>query len=201
MSKVDVLDASGQVVSGPSKKRFRLPSLGLIFFCVMVAWGIEIFDLFLGGSLDAFGIHPRTGFGLVGVLTMPWLHGNFAHLISNTVTFVILGYLMHAAEQTRFVKTSFLIILLSGVGTWLIGRTGSVHIGASALIYGYFGYLVTRAFLEKRVLWVLFGIVLLVLYGGMFWGVLPLEKGVSWEGHLMGLIAGHWMARRNVKKK
>jgi len=143
--------------------------------------------------------YKQPGCGLI-FFFMPWLHGGFGHLISNTLTFVVLGYLIVATEKRRFYHTSFMIVLLSGLGTWLIGRSGTVHIGASGLIYGYFGYLVTRAFLEKRLLWTVLGIVLFLMYGGMIFGMMPTGKAISWEGHLMGFLAGIWMARSNFKK-
>lgn len=182
-------------------KKYRLPGCGMIFFFIALAWGIEIFDHFPGVNLDSLGVRPRRISGLIGVLTMPWLHGSFGHLISNTLTFAGLGYLVLATERERFFSTSLQIILFSGLGTWLIGRGGgSVHIGASALIYGYFGYLVTRALTEKKVLWTLFGLVLLFLYGGMIFGILPTKGPISWEGHLAGFVSGVWLARKNIRR-
>lgn len=180
--------------------KYKQPGCGLIFFFIVIAWGIEILDHFPWINLDDHGLRPRSISGLIGIFTMPWLHGGFGHLISNTLTFVVLGYLIVATEKRRFYHTSFMIVLLSGLGTWLIGRSGTVHIGASGLIYGYFGYLVTRAFLEKRLLWTVLGIVLFLMYGGMIFGMMPTGKAISWEGHLMGFLAGIWMARSNFKK-
>lgn len=178
-------------------EKYRMPGCGLIIFFIVIAWGLEIIDLIPGINLDILGVRPRNISGLLGVVTMPWLHGGFGHLISNTSTFAVLGYLVLATERERFLSTSLKIIVLSGLGTWLIGRGGSVHIGASALIYGYFGYLVTRAFLEKKLLWVILGIALCFFYGGMIWGVIPSGGPVSWEGHLAGFLAGIWLARKN----
>lgn len=187
--------------TGNSFEKYRKPGCGLILLYIVIAWGLEIFDHLPGVNFDTLGLRPREPMGLIGVFTMPWLHGGFMHLISNTLTFIVLGYLIVATERQRFYHTSFMIMLISGLGTWLIGRSGSVHIGASAIIYGYFGYLVTRAFLEKRLLWTILGVVLVVLYGGMLWGMLPTDSRMSWEGHLMGFVAGVWMARVNFKKQ
>lgn len=178
-------------------ERYRMPGCGLIIFFIVIAWGLEIIDLIPGINLDILGVRPRNISGLLGVVTMPWLHGGFSHLFSNTAYFAVLGYLVLATERERFFSTSLKIILLSGLGTWLIGRGGSVHIGASALIYGYFGYLLMRAYLEKKLLWIILGIALCFFYGGMIWGVIPTGGPISWEGHLMGFIAGIWLARKN----
>lgn len=185
-------------------QKYRLPGCGLIMLFIAIAWGIEILDFFMRtatlgkSSLDAFGLLPRTFSGLLGVITMPWLHYGFMHLISNTLTFAVLGYLVLATERERFFSTSLKIILISGIGTWLIGRE-SYHIGASALIYGYFGHLMTRAFLERNARWTVLGIILGVLYGGMMFGLLPKEK-VSFEGHLTGFLAGIWLAYNKYKR-
>lgn len=166
---------------------------------VLIAWIIEAVDQFLlGGSLDAFGIRPRSAYGLLGIPLMPWLHGGFGHLASNTLPFLTLGYIMLKSEGRRFIYTSSIIILLGGLGTWLIAGKGEVHIGASGLIYGYFGYVMTRAIIEKRALWLFTGILVALFYGGMILGVLPQnDRPISWEGHLTGMLAGIWIGRKH----
>ena len=176
------------------------PGCGLILGLVAIAWLVEVadkvFGLF-GLPLDALGIRPRNLFGLVGVFLSPWLHGDWGHLANNTVAFLGLGFLMVLADGERFLKTTFLLVLISGLGTWLIGRGGSVHIGASGLIYGYFGYLLLRAWTERKPLWIVAGVVVAIFYGGMLWGVLPTEQGISWEAHLCGFLGGWWLGRNH----
>lgn len=168
---------------------------------VVVAWGLELVDLFLPGSgLDRFGIVPREARGLVGILLSPWLHGGFGHLINNTVAFFGLGTIMVLAEGRRFAATTLVLVLVSGMGTWLIGRQ-AVHIGASGLIYGYFGYVMGRAIWERKILWALVGIVVAVFYGYMIWGVLPQGGRMSWEGHLSGLLAGLWLGWTHARAR
>jgi len=193
--EIEVIDGDPR----PGRRgRFNQPGCGLILMYIFVAWGIEVVDVFLGRNLDYLGVRPREISSLLGIFAMPWLHGGFGHLLSNTLTFAVLGYLMLAVEKERFLRSSVIIVVLSGLGTWLIGRPGSIHIGASALIYGYFGYLLSRSYFERQLKWILFGVVLFLIYGGMVWGVLPQGGGVSWEGHLCGFIAGHWLARRRA---
>ncbi|GAA5497007.1 hypothetical protein Rhal01_03195 [Rubritalea halochordaticola] len=166
---------------------------------VLAAWIIEAIDqLLLGGFLDQFGVRPRSLMGLIGIPLMPFLHGNFSHLLSNTLPFLVLGYIMLKAEGRRFLYSSVYLIFLSGLGTWLISPANSVHIGASGLIYGYFGYILTRAWLDRHPLWMLTGIIVIIFYGGMIYGVLPNQSlQVSWQGHLCGLIAGIALGRRH----
>ena len=180
-------------------KKAKRPTFFYLLDLVLLAWIIEAVDQFLlAGGLDRFGIHPRNPYGLIGIPLMPWLHGGFSHLSSNTLPFLTLGYIMIKSEGRRFYYSSAVIILLGGLGTWLIADKGEVHIGASALIYGYFGYVMTRAIIDSRPLWLFTGILVALFYGSMIFGVLPqADLPVSWEGHLMGMLAGIWLGRRH----
>ncbi len=184
---------------GPqSYRQVSRPGCGLILLLVAIAWGVEIADQVLGWiglPLDSLGILPRNFFGLIGVFLSPWLHGGWGHLLNNSIAFLGLGFVMVVAEGRRFLATTFLLVLISGLGTWLIGRGGSVHIGASGLIYGYLGYLLLRAWTERKPLWIAVGIGIAVFYGGMIWGVLPTQAGISWEAHLCGFLGGLWLGR------
>lgn len=165
------------------------------------AWILEVIDLLLGGYLNSFGVHPRTISGLIGIPLMPFLHGDFSHLLSNTFPFLILGWIVLRAEKKNFIVASAVIIILGGAGTWLIGSINSVHIGASGLVYGYFGYVIIRAFIERNLKWILTGLAVGIFYGSMIWGIIPdYQKGISWEGHLCGMAAGIWFGyRRSIE--
>lgn len=190
-----------EVLPPKGGRKWQRPGCGLLLGWVALAWGIEVADvLAFGGRLDHFGIQPRSVEGLPGVLLSPLLHGDFGHLMANTVAFFGLGLLLLVAEGRRFVPTTMALILTSGLGTWLIGRPGTLHIGASGLIYGYFGYLLGRAIWERKVGWALLGIFVGIVYGGMIFGVLPARGPISWEGHLAGLVAGLWLGWSHVKK-
>lgn len=183
---------------GPPSRKFSRPGCGLILGLVALAWLVEIADQvfgFIGLPLDALGIRPRQFLGLVGVFLSPWLHGDWLHLTNNSIAFLGLGFLMVLAEGRRFLATTFLLVIMSGLGTWLIGRSGTIHVGASGLIYGYFGYLLLRAWTERRPLWIVVGIGVAIVYGSMLWGVLPTTEGISWEAHLCGLLGGLWLGR------
>ncbi len=172
---------------------------------VAVMWVIEILDQFvfrvgLRETLDIYGIIPRHVIGLRGILFAPFLHGNFAHLISNTVPFIALGWLIMLRETSDFFWVSLIAGFVSGLGTWLFGSPG-VHIGASGVIFGYLGYLLARSYFERSMTAIAISLFVGVLYGSLIWGVLPSRIGISWEGHLFGFIGGVLAAKLLTPKK
>jgi membrane associated rhomboid family serine protease len=128
--------------------------------------------------------------GLRGILFAPLLHGGFGHLLANSVPLLLLGFLVMLRNQRRFLLISVVIALISGLGTWLIAPANTVHIGASGLIFGYFAFLIVSAWYERSFAAVTLALLVIVLYGGLFWGILPAGNGVSWQGHFFGLIGG-----------
>lgn len=171
---------------------------------VALMWGIEIIDQLTGRSLDRFGIIPRTQMGLRGILFAPFLHGSFSHLISNTIPFLILGWLVMIRQTSDFFVVSAIAMLVGGLGTWLLG-TPAIHIGASGVIFGYLGFLLLRGYFERSLVSIFFSVMVGILYGSLIWGVLPNQPGISWEGHLFGFIGGGiaaWLlAERKEKGK
>ena len=159
-------------------------------------WLIQIVNAFVfGGALDRFGVQPRSIAGLWGILFAPFLHVSFAHLIANTVPLLVLGWLVMLRKRRDFFVVSALAALVGGLGTWLIAPALSVHVGASVLVFGYLGYLLSRGIFERK-LWPIVGsVVTFFLYGGALTGILPGAIGISWQGHLFGLIGGILAAR------
>ena len=158
---------------------------------VSLLWIIEIVDVFLfGGRLNAYGVRPRSIDGLEGILFMPFLHGSFAHLAANTLPFVTLGWLIMLREISDFFIVSAVTVLVSGFGVWLTGAPNSVHIGASGLIFGYFGFLLLRGYFERSFTSILLSLIVGFFYGSLIWGVLPSQPGVSWQGHFFGFVGG-----------
>lgn len=168
---------------------------------VGLMWALELLDLFLGGWLNQFGIRPRSIIGLRGILFAPFLHGNFFHLIANTLPFVMLGWFVMLRRTGDFFTVTAIVMLISGLGTWLFAPSYTNHIGASGVVFGYLGFLLFRGYFERRVGSVLTSIVVGMLYGGMIWGVLPGQIGISWQGHLFGFIGGVVAARMLSKPK
>ena len=119
----------------------------------------------------------------------PLLHGGWAHLISNSIPFLVLGALVMTYGLRRWIKATGFITVVAGLATWLLARSGN-HIGASILVFGYFGFLLGMAWFERSVKSIGIAVVVAVIYGGLIWGVVPTDSGVSWEGHLFGVIAG-----------
>lgn len=176
-------------------RTLRIQLLVLISF-VAIFWLLELMDWLLWqGALDSLGIQPRVLIGLRGILFMPFLHSDFEHVLANTIPFMILGWLVMVRRTVDFVLVTVVVVLVCGLGVWLTGPAGTVHIGASGLIFGYFGFLLVRSYFERSIFSILMAILVVFLYGGLVWGVLPGQNGVSWQAHLFGLIGGAIAAR------
>jgi membrane associated rhomboid family serine protease len=179
----------------PAVSRPLLQSLkehaALLLGLLGLMWAVEILDFILPFMrLDSFGIRPRSQTGLWGIPLSPFLHFGFRHLISNSLPFLLLGGLVMIGGLRRFFLLSLWITLAGGSGVWLLGAGGSVHAGASLLIFGYLGFLLSRGIAERSSGGILVSLAILLGYGGMLYGVLPGQPGISWLGHLSGFLAG-----------
>jgi membrane associated rhomboid family serine protease len=172
------------------KQRVIVPGILLALL-----WGIEAVDWLLGGKLDQYGIRPRELGGLWGILFAPFLHGSWDHLAANSVTLLVLSWLVLLRGMREYLEVSIVIVLLGGFGTWLIGQPHTVHIGASGLIFGYFGFLILRGLLDLNWRSILSGLAVGLLYGGLIGGFLSSRPGVSWAGHVCGFLSGLLSAR------
>ncbi|MGH1417027.1 MAG: rhomboid family intramembrane serine protease [Pelagimonas sp.] len=159
-----------------------------------IIWAVEIVNILMGYSLNRwFGLLPRSLGGLDGVLLMPFLHGSISHAIANTIPLIVLGSLLAITAQRLVLMASLMIVALGGIGVWLFGAT-AIHVGASGLIFGWFGFLVARGVVEKRAIPLIVSLGVVLFYGTMVWGVLPGQPGVSWQAHLFGCAAGIFAA-------
>jgi membrane associated rhomboid family serine protease len=157
---------------------------------VATMWAVEVVNSLDSYRLDKDGIVPRSFAHLDGVLFAPFLHASWSHLISNTVPFVILGLAIALAGAVRLLEVSAIVALVSGLGTWLIAPANSVTVGASGIVFGYATYLISRGVFTRRVLEILLGLVVLVLFGGaLVYDLIP-HSGISWQAHLFGGIGG-----------
>lgn len=168
---------------------------------VLLMWILEMADQFVfHHALDAYGIRPRAVDGLAGILAAPFLHGGFGHLVSNTLPFIVMGGLIMMRSKREWALVTFASVLVGGLGVWLFGAAHSVHIGASGVVFGYFGYLVSHGYFSRKFGAILLSLLVAFLYGGIIYGVLPGAIGISWEGHLFGMIggilSGWWLHRR-----
>jgi membrane associated rhomboid family serine protease len=152
-------------------------------------WIILFVNRLLGKRLCVLGIYPRHLFGLVGIIFAPFLHYDYEHLLFNSIPlFLLMNFVLLSGYQT-FYRVSIFILLIAGGLIWLFGRR-AIHIGASYLIMGYFGYLLSSAYITGGTLTIGLAIIAIYYFGGMLFSVLPVEDKTSWEGHLFGLIAG-----------
>jgi membrane associated rhomboid family serine protease len=150
-----------------------------------------------GGALMQYGVIPRTLTGLRGILFAPLLHANMQHLIANTIPFLAMGWLVMLRDARHFLPVSLFAMLGSGIMAWLLGAPGSVHIGASGVVFGYFGFLLLGGWYARSVRSITLSILVAVLWGGLVLGIAPGQVGVSWQSHLGGFIAGVLTARRH----
>lgn len=163
-------------------------------------WAVMMFNFLTGFPFLHLALKPRTIQGLWGILCGPFLHAGFSHLAANSITFAVLGALVGIKGKRAFWETTIFIILVSGALLWMVGRP-SYHLGASGLICGYFGYLVIRGLVQRKIVPLLITAGVVFAYGGLIWGLLPTQAHISWEGHLCGFLAGLVAARMEGKER
>ncbi len=180
--------------------RLHATMLGALLAAMWLTFGV---DQLLGGALDGYGVRPRTVDGLTGILYAPFLHGSLQHITSNSVPFLVLGWLVMLRDVRHFVAVTVVATLTSGLCAWAFAAPNSVTIGASGVIFGYLGFLVFGG-LFARTFWpILLSVGVTALWGGLVFGVLPNQPGISWQAHLGGFIGGalmaKWAARRATR--
>jgi membrane associated rhomboid family serine protease len=157
---------------------------------VALLWVVEIVDAVMNHRLDQYGVEPRDGEGLLGIVFAPLLHSGWEHLSANTVPALVLGFLTLASGIVRGLEATAVIWLVAGAGVWLVAPSHTIHLGASSLIFGWLVYLMIRGIFTRRAGQIILGMVLFFVYGSVLWGVLPGQPGISWQGHLFGAIGG-----------
>ncbi|MDO5676012.1 MAG: rhomboid family intramembrane serine protease [Propionibacteriaceae bacterium] len=155
-----------------------------------VMWVLEIIDTVTLNSLDAYGIEARQISDLPNILWSPLLHFGWIHLIGNSVPFLVLGVLTYLSGAVRWVVTTVVSTVTSGLAAWVMSATGSITAGASGVIFGYLTYLLVRGIFSKKISQILIAVVVFGLYGGVLLGVFPGVPGVSWQAHLGGAVGG-----------
>ena len=184
------------------------PTLGRALIVVggilAVMWALELLDAVTLNALDSFGIQPRQLSELPNILWAPLLHFGWPHLISNSVPFLVLGVLTYLSGTGRFVATTLISAIVSGLTAWLLAPPGSITAGASGVIFGYLTYLLVRGFYTRSVGQILLAVVVFAIYGTVLLGVLPGTPGVSWQGHLGGAVGGvlsaWWLHGRDLRR-
>ena len=180
-----------------SLKSRILSPLKFIAIFVTSIWIVYFLSILL--PLREFGLIPRTLQGLPGIVTSPFLHGSFFHLLGNTISFISFAFFLALLEGEKMFSKLFFIVLIGGVLTWLFGRSAN-HIGASGLIFGMWGYMLLSGWFSRKIQYIFVSFILIGLYSGMVFGLFPLRSGVSFESHIFGFIAGVFVAWDYHKK-
>lgn len=170
--------------------RFASPVLLLALM-----WVIQILDAILPGSFTGFGLRSWDFGSLQGLVLGPLLHSGWPHLIGNSLPFLVLGCLVAVEGARRFWLVTVIVALIGGAGTWLLNTPGTLTVGASVLVFGYFAYIVVRVFsprpIAHRIAYALIAVIIIMLYGGsMLAGIVGAGAGVSWQAHAFGAAGG-----------
>ena len=187
-----------------SQEQFKYSTgvIGYPIFLVLFIWIVFWFEVRFGFSFNSYGVYPRTLTGLRGVLFSPFIHSSMEHLYHNTIPLFVLSMALFYFYREISWKVILYGILLSGVLTWCIGRPAN-HIGASGLIYVLMSFILFKGIFAKHFRLIALSLLVVFLYGSMIWYVFPIKEGVSWEGHLAGLITGFTFAlvfRKSIAK-
>ena len=166
---------------------------------VFILWLIYIIDSYFNLELHRYGILPRVKSGLIGVIAAPFLHGSLTHLISNSITLLVLMPVLYIFYYPKAKATIFWSIIIGGILVWLLGRS-AYHIGASGLIYSIAAYVVFSGIFVRSFKSIIIAIIISVLYQGLIFGVIPVDSYISWEAHLFGAVAGVLMAFKHRKR-
>jgi membrane associated rhomboid family serine protease len=170
---------------------------GLIVVLAMAGlmWVLEIIDQVGNANLDQYGIKPHSADGLFGIVAAPFLHAGFGHLEGNTVPFLLLGGAIALSGVRRVVLATAIIALVAGLGVWIFAPSGTDHIGASGIVFGYAAYLIARGVFSRSMVHLVIGVVVIGVYGTtLLFGVAP-RDGISWQGHVFGAVGGVVAAR------
>ena len=171
----------------------------LLLFYAAIIWILEITNLILDHQINRFALQPREISGLPGIITMHFLHWNLVHIISNTIPLLILGFFV--CSTGKGVKVTLSIMLISGGLVWLLARNG-IHAGASGLVMGYWGYLISNAVFHRSLKNILLAILTILFYGGIVFSLIDFRSNISFEGHIFGFFAGiisAWIWRDKIR--
>ena len=170
-------------------KRKNLTSLKFSAIVLIIIWSVKLFEIVFDYDFTEYGVLPRNFNGLIGILFSPLIHSDVNHLLSNSLPVIILCLLIFNFYSQIAKKIFIYLYFISGLWLWCIGRE-SFHIGASGLIYAMASFLFFSGILRKNSQLSAVALLVIFIYGGLFWGLFPIHKNISWEGHLTGFIAG-----------
>lgn len=176
-------------------------AIGGFIVLIWVVWAVN--ELLFGGGLNALGIRPRSFVGLIGIPLHPLLHGDVPHLLHNSIGILLFGTLAYLREEFDFWIVAGFGAIGGGFVTWVVGRP-VIHVGASGVIFALFGYLLFAGWFERRLGSMILSVLLFLGWGSVLLGMIPLQRGISWEGHLFGFLSGvvaaRVLARRRMRR-
>ncbi len=175
---------------------------GIVFSTCLIGLIVAGFavQVFVWPELGKFGLVPRRAWGLIGIFTMPFLHASFGHLLTNLSALGVLLGFMFAFHSKRLPEVVIRVILVGGALLWIFGRPAN-HVGASGLIYGLAAFVIVSGIVQRRFFPVVAAIGVAVMYGSsLFWGLVPVDPGISWDGHLAGGLAGAFVGRKKGRR-
>jgi membrane associated rhomboid family serine protease len=176
------------VSTTPSEDRYD--GIRVVLALLGAMWLLEVVDVALNHRLDQYGIEPRDPDGLVGIVSAPFLHAGFGHLIANSIPFVVLGIIIALQGVARVLGVTAIVMLVSGLGTWLVAPENSIHIGASGVVFGYATYLLSRGVFNRSLAEIAIGVGVAAVWGTALLGGLLPQDGISWQGHFFGAVGG-----------
>ena len=188
---VDIPDPS-HTGSAQTRSDFRLAANTALAF-VALLWVIQLSNWGLDLDLERFGVRPRQLIGLPGILLAPMVHSGFTHLIANSLPLAVLGTAMLHLYPKSALRVLPAVYLGPGIAVWLLGRS-SIHVGASGLVYGLFGYILVAGIIRRDRRAVAASLLVCFMYGALVWGVLPIKPEFSWETHLAAALIGVGLA-------
>jgi membrane associated rhomboid family serine protease len=178
------------IMSDEKKKLYNSLFFPTVF--ILILWTVALAEYVMGVRFVEYGVFPRTTRGAIGILTSPLIHADFNHLFANTVPLFVLGASLFYFYRSIALRVFVLIYLFTNIWVWGMGRE-AWHIGASGVVYGLAAFLFVSGLIRKEPRLMAISMFVAFLYGGLIWGVFPElfpEKNISWEGHLMGILAG-----------
>lgn len=174
------------------KRRFFISLVFPVIFLVLL-WLIKLIETGLDLNFAFWGIYPLTVKGLKGILLSPLVHSDFKHLLNNSIPLLILGVSLFYFYSKVAFRVFFMIYMMVGIWVWFGGRP-AYHIGASGLVYGFASFLFFSGIIRNHISLMAISLLVVFLYGGMVWGIFPIYEKVSWESHMLGSIAGVFLA-------
>ncbi len=184
------MSATSTIAPRPPRGQTRREGIVLLAAIVGLMWIVEVINTLDSNRLDTDGIYGRNVGHLWGILTTPFIHASFAHLIGNTIPLVFMGLIIALQGARRLAQVTLIVVVVGGLGTWLVAPSGIPTIGASGVVFGYAAYLFARGFFDRSAGELLVGLIVGVVWGGVLVSSLVPHNGISWQGHLFGAVGG-----------